>query len=277
MTSSKPNSLLNNDITKVAHKFGVSHRVKIMGSNGLRGIIYPSDFDFVSTVKEDAKALAHHLQSLFSKPLPFYFMDFKAGRDKSVKDGKLRWSPETLKKGMNKGKSLEDAIKEDMLIKLDYIQHIGNSFFENSIIFDTKYQKPKTIQEIEEELEMDVNEYSKTNKMKAMKRIYSILKLHDRHPEVQKELIDIFNSEYGYVNKLVSDLETLKELTKKYKCDIKPTLQMIKAQLGNIKWVQGAKVLMLDKSKITKEIKYLRTKLNHELTEKLKHITKEII
>jgi CRISPR/Cas system-associated endoribonuclease Cas2 len=267
--------LLNNTIDKVAHTFAVSHKVNIMGSNGMRGMIYPSDFDFVSEIEEGPKALAHHLQKLFSKPLPFYFIDFKAGRDKSVKDGKLRWTPETLKKGINKGIRLEDALKEDMLIKLDYIQHVGNSFFECSIIFETKNQIPKTIKEIESELEQDVIEYSKTNKMKAMKRIYSLLKLHNKHPEVQNELIKIFNSEYGLVNKLVSDLEVLHQLKN---VDIMPTLQMIKAQLGNISWIQKSKVLLLNnKSNISKEIKYLRNKLNHDLTSELKYITKQII
>ena len=58
-------SYLNNEIGDIAHKFSIQHKLKLLGSNSYRGILYGSDYDFVSTITEPMKALSKHLQEFF--------------------------------------------------------------------------------------------------------------------------------------------------------------------------------------------------------------------
>jgi hypothetical protein len=266
---------LNNEIGDIAHKFSIQNKLKLMGSNSLRGILFPSDYDFVSKITEPMKALSNHLQELFSKPLPFLFLDFKAGSDPTKKDKKLRWTPEDLSKGYviihNQKKTLEDALKENMLIKLDYAVPIGNSFFENSILFITRHQSPKSKKEIEKELDNDITIYTKKeNSMKALKRLYSLLLLQQTNEPLQKKLVDFFNSDIGLANKIANDLELLLLILEKHNLpfqQIVHTIQMIKERLSTIPWVNHLQLMNTmtkrnSKKIIEKEINYLRSKIN---------------
>ena len=167
---------IDNHIGDVIHHFSVQSKVKFLGSNSYKGLLYASDFDIVSKITEPAEALANHFKKLFAKPSHIYLMDFKCG----LKDGeKLRWTKMQLAKGIN-GILLKDAIKMDTLIKLDFIVENGNSFVEISEIYDTKYQTKKTKKQIETELEEDIDKYVKeNNSMKSLKRLYSLLKLQN--------------------------------------------------------------------------------------------------
>jgi hypothetical protein len=266
---------LNNKIGDIAHKFSIQNKLKLMGSNSLRGILFPSDYDFVSKITEPMKALSIHLQELFSKPLPFLFLDFKAGTDPTKLDGKLRWTIDDLSKGYviihNEKKTLEDALKENMLIKLDYAVPIGNSFFENSIIFITRFQTQKTKKQIEKELDEDITIYTKKeNSMKALKRLYSLLLLQKTNEPLQQKLLHFFNSDVGLANKIANDLELLLLILEKHDLPFKQiidTTQMIKERLASIPWVNHLQLINTmtkrnSKKIIEKEINYLRNKIN---------------
>lgn len=268
-------SYLNNEIGNIAHKFSIQHKLKLLGSNSYRGILYGSDYDFVSTITEPIKALSMHLQELFSKPLPFLFMDFKAGTDPTKPDGKLRWTPKDLSKGyviINKQKkTLEDALKENMIIKLDYAVQVGHSFLENSMIFYTRYQSQKTKKEIEADLDNDITKYTKKeNSMKALKRLYSLLLLQKTNEKLQQKLVHFFNSDVGLVNKIANDLELLLLIVEKHKIpfqQIVDNTQMIKERLSTISWIN--KIELFNKLTPTnykkilqKEVDYLRSKIN---------------
>lgn len=219
----------------IIHRFSVQQKIKLMGSNSFQGLHYPSDIDIVSEITEPAKALASHLQKLFSGKLPFYFFDFKCGYNPFVKDKKLRWKPEDLANGKimlrNGYKSLEDCIKEDYLIKLDFVVVVGNTFAEVSQIYDTPYQSEKKKEQIEEELEEDIVTYTKKeNSMKALKRLYALLLLDEKKPP--KKLTTFFNSEYGLLNKVANDLELMIELKKKYPVNLFNAIQNSKQQLA---------------------------------------------
>jgi len=267
--------LLNNTLKDIVHKFSIQNKLKLMGSNSLRGILFPSDYDFVSKITEPIKALSHHFQELFSKPLPFIFLDFKSGSDKTKEDGKLRWSPKDLSNGYviihKKKKTLEEAMKEDMVIKLDYAVQIGNSFFENSIIFNTPYQSQKTKKQIENDLQEDINIYTKeNNSMKALKRLFALLQLQKMNEPLQKKLIDFFNSDVGLVNKIANDLEFLMLILETQHLpfqQIIKTTQMIKERLSTIAWVNHLELFnemtpTNYKKIIQKQILYLRSKIN---------------
>jgi len=219
----------------IIHRFSVQQKIKLMGSNSFQGLHYPSDIDIISEITEPAKALAIHLQKLFSGKLPFYFFDFKCGYNPFVKDKKLRWKPEDLANGKillkNGYKSLEDCIKEDYLIKLDFIVVVGNTFAEVSQIYDTPYQSEKKKEQIEEELEEDIVTYTKKqNSMKSLKRLYALLLLDKKKPP--KKLTTFFNSEYGLINKVANDLELMIELKKKYPVNLFNAIQNSKQQLA---------------------------------------------
>ena len=266
MVKPKRINMINNEIGEVIHKFSVQHKVKLMGSNAFRGLLYPSDYDIVSMITEPADALAEHFQKLF-KNVPFYFMDFKCGLPK------LRWNVKELAKGKHSsGKLLKDAIKEDTLIKLDFILSVGSTFAECSEIYLTKYQMNKSKKQIELELEEDIGEYSVSNSMKALKRYYSLLKLNGTHMKQQNDLVSFFNSEVGLVNKVANDFEVLKMLTDKHKIPkelICSNIQMLKERLSTVDWVS---LNGFEKRTIESVIAYLRSKINPIAKDFLKKI-----
>jgi len=265
MLKNKPITELNNKIGDIAHKFAIQNKLKLLGSNSYKGLIFPSDYDFTSDITEPIQALAKHLQQLFSKPLPFIFLDFKSGL---YNGEKIRWTPKQIVNGFNK-KSLEDALKENILIKLDYAVKLGNSFFENSIIFYTKYQSESTKNEIENELEEEITEYSKDNSMKSLKRLFSLLKLQNKNKPLQHKLIIFFNSDVGLANKIKNDLELLELIISKHKLSLEEiieTTQMIKERLSTIAWINPNEFNKINKSNykqiIKKEIEYIRSRIN---------------
>ena len=72
---------INNNTADVIHKFALTSKVKFLGSNSKKGVLYPSDFDLFSPIKEDSSALAKHFQQVFKKPFK-YLMEFKCGKNK---------------------------------------------------------------------------------------------------------------------------------------------------------------------------------------------------
>jgi len=256
---------INANTENVIHRFALTSKVKFLGSASKKGILYYSDFDLFSPIKESAEALAHHFQQLFKKPFK-YLIETKIGE---YKNKKLIWTQKQIKKGVNKGIKLEDAIKQDALIKTDIILEQGNSFVEISIIYATKYQTQKTKETIEQELEEEIKEFSKDNSFKALKRLYSLLSLDDKNMKLKEKLIKFFNSDVGLVNKIANDLATLSLLVSKYKINYKKiydNTQMLKQSLSVIPWI---KVKEFDeitkvnyKSKIKEIIEYIRDKVN---------------
>jgi hypothetical protein len=263
-------SEMDNKVSAIAHKFGISQKVKMMGSNSFKGLLYPSDLDIVSPIQDSAKVLANHFQKLFSKPLPFIFIDFKAGHSLDP-DGKLRWTPKQLKAGINKGILLEDAIKDDMLVKLDFVINLNDQFVEVSEIYDTKYQSKKTKEQIEEELEQDVSDYAKeNNSMKALKRFYSLLMLEDGHTRIKTELVKFFNSETGLVNKVANDLVLLQSIKKHITPDeYRNAVQSMKQRASVVEWVDAD---VFNKRPVPQVIKYLRRKVNPRAKEELRRL-----
>jgi len=256
---------LDNRIGDVIHKFSIQNKLKLIGSNSFKGMLFGSDYDIDSKLTEPAEVLAEHFKKLFSKQVPFYLMDFKAGL---YKGEKLRWNKEQLAKGINKGIKLSEAIKMDTIIKLDMIIPVGDTFAEASEIYETKYQTKKSREEIEKELETEVEIYIKEgNQMKALKRLFSLLSLDKGHTKVKKELINFFNSEIGMANKCANDLELLLLLCNKYDVPfdkIYNNVQMIKEQISKT-FINPLELNKINKTNykktIDKEIKHIRSKI----------------
>lgn len=266
MLKDKKLSEINNNTSDVIHKFALTSKVKFLGSASKKGILYPSDFDLLSPIKEPAEALAKHFQQVFSKPFK-YIMEIKIGKTKS--GDKLVWTQNQIQNGKNKGITLVDAIKQDALIKTDIILEQGNSFVEISIIYATKYQTQKTKETIESELEEEIKEFSKDNSFKALKRLYSLLSLEEKNMKLKEKLIKFFNSDIGLVNKVANDLDTLSQLIGKFKIPYKKiydNTQMLKEKLSVIPWISVKNFDDITKvnykSKIKEIIEYIRDKIN---------------
>ena len=269
MLKKKPWSEIDNRVAKIVHRFALSQKLKIMGSNSFKGLHFPSDLDLVSTIDDSAKVLSNHFQKLFSAPLPFIFVDFKAGHSESA-DGKLRWTPRQLKAGINNGVPLEDALKDDMPIKLDFVIEIDGQFVEVSEIYTTKYQTKKPLKQVEDELEADVAHYAKeNNSMKALKRFFSLLMLHSGHDRVKKELILFFNSEVGLANKICNDLELLHSIRKHITAEqYRNAVQSMKQRASVVVWINASKF-----DSVPKVIRYLRRKISPFAKAELKRLT----
>ena len=272
----KPITLLQNNIVKTAHKFAVSNKIKIIGSQAKRGLLYPSDLDFYSEFHQRPKALASELKRVFSDKSfmkQVYFMDMKCGLDTRFAPYKeedrekwlLRWKPKDIVNGFvklhdGKTKSLEDALEDDTIIKIDWIYK--EPLTECSINIQYK-QTPPTKEEEMKSLKEDIDEYLKTNTMKSMKRLYSLLVLTKKDKPLQKKLVEYFNSDVGLVNKGKNDLELLQALLEKHpKVEVDNEIQEIKSNLGCVEWVSASLLKKLSRSTLDKTINELQTLLN---------------
>lgn len=164
---------------------------------------------------------------------------------------KIRWDTKTMKRGWVKlidgtKKTFTEAVMDKTPCKIDLIIRVGNQFAEVSenyyITCDGKknwVEKPDTA-EIEASFEEEIRYYTKENKFKALKRLFSLLKIEDEKKNKVKleRLIEFFNSPVGYANKIKNELdilETLLMLPNSPKWElIEANLQLIKEQFSQL-------------------------------------------
>lgn len=169
----------------------------------------------------------------------------------------LRWKPADIKRGWVKmidgtKRYLKDAVLDKTVLKIDLLGQVGNQFVEVSENYTvrTKDGKNNTVritpQEIEEDFEDEIQYYSRKDSFKALKRLFSLLS-HDNkksndgnlHTKALDRLVDFFNSQVGYLNKIRNELKILVEILeqdfRKVKWeDVEQNLQYIKEQISNI-------------------------------------------
>ena len=163
----------------------------------------------------------------------------------------LRWKPADVKRGWikmidGKKKCLEDAVMDKTRMKIDLLGKVGNQFVEVSEIYSIKNKDgtnvvEKSKDEICEEYEDEIHYYSSTNAFKALKRLFSALKLDgekENLPAMEK-LVEFFNSQVGYINKIRNELGILEQLlTQDFRKpkweDVEANLQFIKEQVSDV-------------------------------------------
>ena len=163
----------------------------------------------------------------------------------------LRWKPTDVKRGWTKmidgkKKCLKDAVMEKTRMKIDLLGKVGNQFVEVSEIYNIKNKDgsnlvKKTKEEVCDDFEDEILYYSKTNSFKALKRLFSALKLDgekENLPAMEK-LVAFFNSQVGYLNKIRNELGILELLlTQDFRKpkweDVEENLQYIKEQVSDI-------------------------------------------
>jgi hypothetical protein len=208
--------MLQDAIVNVVKAFAVKGKFRIIGSNMTRGILYGSDYDVNSKIQGDD--MLTHIQNLYKYPQAI-ITDFKTGS--------MHWTKAQVLKGKHGRALLKDELKKNQLIKIDFTVITVGGLAECSEVY---YYKAPSKKDTVKQLEKDVDDYLKTDTMKCIKRMVSILSLEKDNKELIQTLLDFCNTEIGMVNYCIANLETL-ELVKK-EIDVKPYRQLVKEQLG---------------------------------------------
>ena len=163
----------------------------------------------------------------------------------------LRWTAADIKKGEIKlidgtTRSLETCLGDKTTTKIDLIVKVGNQFAEISENYYIKvgnqsnYSAVPTKAEQMESLEEDIHFYSKVDTFKSLKRLFSLFQLEGKtkYKEQLKTLVDFFNSQTGYLNKIKNEMVILEVLLKQPRKprweDVVANIQFIKSQIGDI-------------------------------------------
>ena len=139
-------------------------------------------------------------------------------------------------------------------MKADLCVPVGDRFAEVSIHYYRNPVKPKIT-----DLEADVKKYWGKDKIKALKRLYSIYKLQGRNTDA---LQDFFNSESGLLNKIISDLELLTKIK---------NMISKKAYDTNLDYIKST--LATTTAPLVLNVKKLRAIVNKEATKFMNNLT----
>lgn len=160
----------------------------------------------------------------------------------------LRWSPEDVAEGRirlidGSYKSLQESVMDKSTMKIDLIVKVGNQFAEVSENYYIQVGKSKNYEAIPTKLviktlEEDIHYYSKKDSFKSLKRLFSLYRIR-REKEKMAKLVDFFNGQVGYLNKIKNELsllETLFQQTFRQVAwsDISANLQFIKEQISHV-------------------------------------------
>jgi hypothetical protein len=182
----------------------------------------------------------------------------------------LRWKPKDVADGKIKlidgtYKSFEDCLLDPTTLKIDLIKKVGDQFCEISENYYLKMKNGKSNypvkpsrKDIEKSFGEDIQYYSHKNSFKALKRLFSLYLIEgDKEKEIEK-MIDFFNGQVGYLNKIRAELEILeKVLTQDFRKpkweDIKSNLQFIKEQLSSVFEIPIKEKIFSEIDKITEK------------------------
>jgi len=238
----------NNNLTNVFNLLSIKGHYNIVGSASLKGIYYNSDidlneidkFDDFNTVYEKFK----HIFQVCKGNKSLFITDFKCGVNNKTNEP-IRWTYNDMIKGFKDGKSFKDCLKDKGMIKLDIIYLLNGLFIEitelyflNINNYSNYDNKELDSNSIKTNLQQDLEELIKDHLyFKALKRIFSILQIHNTNKTLQSKLICFFNSETGILYKAYGDLTILITLLgntfrKPNIQDIKNNLQIIKQNLS---------------------------------------------
>lgn len=233
-------------------------QVEIIGSKVDEQLKYFSDIDmqeFIKTNKTYSDILKF-FQDIFKEVQEtpdLYLTDFKSGE---YKGKALKWSYDEMMRGYkefeNKLKiKFEDTLTSPSVIKLDLVSYIDDQWIEvtTNYYFDFK-NRGKTYKELSDDELKTKLLYDKRLLMtdndvyKALKRLYSYYDFKG-NKKGKEELVKLFNSSVGHLNKLVNGLKTISLLINNEKKPLKDDIiKGINKLKNNIK--EYKKVPLLD-------------------------------
>jgi hypothetical protein len=169
----------------------------------------------------------------------------------------LRWNREDIHKGKTKlidgtYKHLKDCIMDKTTMKIDVIIRVGERFIEMSENYyvtyggETNFDKSLSAKEvIIASLQKQIEEYAVTDKLKSLKRLFSLLRI-ERNEEneaalypIAVKLVNFFNSETGFMSKIKNEIAILEVLMEQRFRPIEwshiyDNLQLIKEEIANV-------------------------------------------
>jgi len=228
----KSAGVLNRKITDQLNRFCSKSEIRLLGSNAVKGMLFPADLDTQCLVTGlNAEQLAKHIQNAVSKLGDAFLTEFKITIGKT----KYRWSEKDLLKGKKEGMTLPDALSQaNGIVKADMIIPVNEGFIDATINYiitlDGKTNiQPTSKKDKIEELRGEMADYKKENLFKALKRKFSIINLQGKDTS---SLVPFLNSEVGLLSLCKTELELLIELHNRKRKNLMPFVQIIKERLG---------------------------------------------
>lgn len=238
----------NNKILNIFNILTINGKYKLIGSANLKSTLYINDYDLEEQINISPLQIKKLFQKKFKevyKDNDIYITDFKCGVDENNEP--LRWTYKDIINGIKDGYKLEDCIINKSTLKLDIIALINGVFTEFSENYYIKYKNMQNYDNIslkKEEIYNSIYDsyieyYEDENYFKALKRIFTLLKIENTNEQTMKYLINIFNGNLGLLNNIISQISILKLLLEqKFKPvdinDIHNNLQIIKQNISNI-------------------------------------------
>jgi hypothetical protein len=169
----------------------------------------------------------------------------------------LRWTRADMKAGKvqlidGTYKRLEDCIMDKTTLKIDMIARVGERFIELSENYYVTYRGEPNFDKalsskevIMKSLEKQIDEYSEKDKLKSLKRMFSLLRMEKTREneknldDIAEKLVDFFNSETGFMGKIKNEISILELLMEQTFRPVEweviyDNLQLIKEEISNI-------------------------------------------
>jgi hypothetical protein len=232
---------------KIFKLLTISGKYKLKGTAGDADILYSSDYDLaeywkggVSGIQYIEKVFKDKFRRAMAMP-EVYITDFKCGE---INGKPIRWDKKSIKSGIVKQYSRKisfcKALEMKSVIKMDVIAMIDGIYREFSCNYKFNFggiTNYETENVTKEELLGDLKEYySQGNSFKALRRLYSFVKINKREPSVVKALQEYFNSPIGELNQCKNQTEILilmleQKFRKARKIDLVKNLEWIKTKI----------------------------------------------
>lgn len=232
---------------KIFELLTISGKYKLKGTSGDADILYSSDYDLAEYWKGGVAGI-NYIEKVFkdkfrrAMAMPeVYITDFKCGE---IGGKPVRWDKKSIKVGIVKQYSRKisfvEALQQKSTIKMDVIAMIDGIYKEFSCNYKfnfggiTNYENENITKE---ELLGDLKEYyTEGNSFKALRRLYSFVKLNKREPSVVKLLQEYFNSPIGVLNQCKNQTEILilmveQNFRRPKKTDLVKNLKWIKERI----------------------------------------------
>ena len=217
-------------------------RPRLIGTAGLKSQLYTGDYDFTMDISELPRdAVFSGLSDVVARIASdenMYFVEMKIQSNSGKK--------ERIYRGAEYSHSFFSRIPFDDIdfIKVDVVfrKEASNEFFDASCMYslgDAVEAGEDADAERLKELEQDFGELVNEGKYwKALKRLFSMMRIRNEEPETSIQLVKLFNSETGKLYQITSQLkavQTLKwELDKTLKLRVSTFLQAKLGMKGSI-------------------------------------------
>ena len=240
------------------------YKVQLLGSSSLEYVNkYASDYDFYTNIHLEKKIdsvydflnkVLNKVSSINHENIYFIELKFQLLNGKKIKFKTL-------------DNLVLPAINRDEIdyIKIDYIIYNNYEFKETSIIYDLN-REAKTQEAIMKTLQNDIYEFYKEGHIyKALKRVFSLLRLYD-DKKMMVKLSYLFNDDtYGKLYKIQNNLKTILEMRKRYG-DKKLVVKKIMANFQKI----GLSVM--NNTQLKHHINIIEHKINEEALNYIKNL-----